>query len=170
MFTTRLYEIIGLNAHSLIGEVVHIGEHATIGVCSRVLGRGAHVALRVACVVHAPRNYGGARHGHLGGIVWKFNPFAPTVAFLQLSTNMCCPRDCVSRHNGRSSGAPLKPLRDDSALRVLSSLGGLRGAPEVPPLCRETQSLGQHMLVLGCENATVCTNGLKLQLVNFQMV
>ena len=33
---------------------------------------------------------------------------------------------------------PLKPLRDDSALRRLSSLRGLRGAPEVPPLCRET--------------------------------
>merc|ERR1719154_123959 len=32
----------------------------------------------------------------------------------------------------------------DSALRALSSLRGLRGAPEVPPLCRETQSLGQQ--------------------------
>ena len=52
-------------------------------------------------------------------------------------------------------GAPLKPLRDDSALRALSSLGGLRGAPVIPPLCRETQSLGQQML-----NATVDTNGL----------
>ena len=30
--------------------------------------------------------------------------------------NICCPRDCVSRHNGGTSGAPLKPLRDDSAL------------------------------------------------------
>ena len=35
----------------------------------------------------------------------------------------------VSRHNGGTSGAPLKPLRDDSALTVLSSLRGLRGAP-----------------------------------------
>ena len=43
-------------------------------------------------------------------------------------------------------GAPLKPLRVDSALRALSTLRGLRGAPEVPPLCRETQSLGQQML------------------------
>ena len=51
----------------------------------------------------------------------------PTGAF-----NICCPRDCVSRHNGGNSGASLKPLRDDSALRALS------GAPEVPPLCRET--------------------------------
>jgi len=53
-----------------------------------------------------------------------------------------------------TSGAPLKPLSDDSALRALSSLRGLRGAPEVPPLCRETQSLGQQML-----NATVGING-----------
>ena len=43
------------------------------------------------------------------------------------------PRDCVSRHNGGTAGAPLKPLRVDSALRTLSSLRGLRGAPEVPP-------------------------------------
>ena len=82
--------------------------------------------------------------------VMAFNPFLPTVAF-----NICCPRDCVSRHNGGTSGAPLKPLRDDSALRTLSSLRDLRGAPAVPPLCRETQSLGQQML-----NATVGINGL----------
>ena len=61
------------------------------------------------------------------------NPFISTVAF-----NICCPRDCVSRPNGGTAGAPLKPLRDDSALRTLSSLRGLRGTPEVPPLCRET--------------------------------
>ena len=71
----------------------------------------------------------------------ELNPFMPTGAF-----NICCPRDCVSRHNGGTSGAPLKPLRVDSALRALSSLRGLMGAPEVPPLCRETQSLGQQML------------------------
>ena len=29
-------------------------------------------------------------------------------------SNICCPRDCVSRHNGGTSGAPLKPLRVDS--------------------------------------------------------
>ena len=43
----------------------------------------------------------------------------PTGAF-----NICCPRDCVSRHNGGTSGAPLKPLRVDSALRALSTLRG----------------------------------------------
>ena len=83
-------------------------------------------------------------------IVHYINPFVPTVAFI-----ICCPRDCVSRHNGGTSGAPLKPLRDDSALRALSSLRGLRGTPAVPPLCRETQSLVQQML-----NATVGINGL----------
>ena len=72
--------------------------------------------------------------------------------------NICCPRDCVSRHNGGTSGAPLKPLRVDSALKTLSSLRGLRGAPEVPPLCRETQSLGQHML-----NAPFGINGLMVK-------
>ena len=45
-----------------------------------------------------------------------FNPFMPTVAF-----NICCPRDCVSRHNGGTAGAPLKPPRDDSALRSCQS-------------------------------------------------
>ena len=29
--------------------------------------------------------------------IGKFNPFVPTVAFSQLSSNMCCPRVCVSR-------------------------------------------------------------------------
>ena len=65
-------------------------------------------------------------------VSYSFNPFMPTVAF-----NICCPRDCVSRHNGVTSGAPLKPLSDDSALRALSSLRG------------------QQML-----NATVGINGL----------
>ena len=41
--------------------------------------------------------------------------------------NICCPRDCVSRHNGGTSGAPLKPLRVDSALKALSTVRGLRG-------------------------------------------
>ena len=47
---------------------------------------------------------------------YKFIKFMPTVAF-----NICCPRDCVSRHNGGTSGAPLKPLRDDSALLIVFS-------------------------------------------------
>ena len=68
---------------------------------------------------------------------------------------ICCPRDCVSRHNGGTSGAPLKPLRVDSALKALLSLRGLRRAPAVPSLCRQTQFLVQQML-----NATVGINGL----------
>ena len=42
-------------------------------------------------------------------------------------------------------------------LRALSTLRGLRGVPEAPPLCRETQSLGQQML-----NAPVGINGLNI--------
>ena len=42
------------------------------------------------------------------------NPCLPTVpTFAVRETD-------VSRHNGGTSGAPLKPLRDDSALRALS--------------------------------------------------
>ena len=63
---------------------------------------------------------------------------------------------------GGISGAPLKPLRDDSVLKALSSLRGLRGAPAEPPLCRETQSLGQQML-----NATVGKNGLRVSRMKF---
>ena len=40
--------------------------------------------------------------------------------FCSHRSNMCCPRDCVSRHNGGTLGAPLKPLRVDSALRNCS--------------------------------------------------
>ena len=43
----------------------------------------------------------------------RINPIMPNGAF-----NICCPRDCVSRHNGGTSGAPLKPLRVDSALNA----------------------------------------------------
>ena len=68
--------------------------------------------------------------------VRSFNPFFPTVP-------TCSVRETASLG---IMGPPLKPVRDDSALRALSSLRGLRGAPEVPPLCRETQSLGQQML------------------------
>ena len=55
------------------------------------------------------------------------NPFMPTVAFSH--PTFAVRETDVSRHNGGTSGAPLKPLRDDSALRALSSLRGLRGAP-----------------------------------------
>ena len=58
--------------------------------------------------------------------------------------------------SGKILSGPLACMGEhDSALRALSSLRGLRGAPVGPPLCRETQSLGQQML-----NATVGINGL----------
>ena len=88
------------------------------------------------------------------------NPLTPNGVF-----NICCPSDCVSRQNGGTSGAPFKPLRVDSALRALSTLRGLRGAPEVPPLCRETQSLGQQML-----NATLGVNGIYTTLDYFSLL
>ena len=37
-------------------------------------------------------------------VVFVFNPLMPSGVF-----NICCPRDCVSRHNGGTSGAPLMP-------------------------------------------------------------
>ena len=81
----------------------------------------------------------------------ELNLFLPTVpTFAVRETD-------VSQHNGGTLGAPLKPHRDDSAIRALSSLRGLKGVPEVPPLCRETQSLGQQML-----NAPLGINGLIL--------
>ena len=87
------------------------------------------------------------------------NQFLPTVpTFAVRETD-------VSRHNGGTSGAPLKPHRDDSALRALSSLRGLRGALEVSPHYAERrQSLGQQMLERwtknGCETETVGKNVL----------
>ena len=46
-------------------------------------------------------------------------------------------------------------MRSTFAVRESASFG-IMGAPEVPPLCRETQSLGQQML-----NAPLGINGLK---------
>ena len=34
-------------------------------------------------------------------LVYSFNPFMPTGAF-----NICCPRDCVSGHNGEGACPP----------------------------------------------------------------
>ena len=50
---------------------------------------------------------------------------------------------------------PFIPKVPTCAVQETVSLG-IMGAPEVPPLCRETQSLGQQML-----NATVGMNGLR---------
>ena len=80
------------------------------------------------------------------------NPFLPTVAFSQSIFPTVPTFDVrethVSRHNGGTSGAPLEPLRDDSVLRALSSLRGLRGHPKLPHYAERHlgQSLGQQML------------------------
>ena len=39
------------------------------------------------------------------------NPLMPNGVF-----NICCPRDCVSRHNGGTSGAPIMPTKRTSVL------------------------------------------------------
>ena len=52
------------------------------------------------------------------------------------------------------NGHPAGARNTSPTLRRLSTLRGLRGAPEVPPLCRGTQSLGQQML-----NASFGING-----------
>ena len=81
----------------------------------------------------------------------SLNPFLPTVPTFAVRETE------VSRHNGGTSGAPLKPLRDDIALRALSSLGqqmsnatvginglipyGVRGVSSRLPLRRETRFL-----------------------------
>ena len=77
-------------------------------------------------------------------------------------THLCPPlrstfavRETASLGIKGGTAAPLKPLRDDSDLRALSSLRGLRGAPEGPPLCRET-SVSRTANV-----GTVGKNGLK---------
>ena len=57
----------------------------------------------------------------------------PTVAF-----NICCPRDCVSRHNGVTSGAPLKPLR---ALSTCISVGKRRHVEYT----RGAHRIGSHL-------------------------
>ena len=51
---------------------------------------------------------------------------------------------------------PFVPTVPTFAVRETASLG-IMGAPRVPPLCRETQSLGQQML-----NAPLGINGLKI--------
>ena len=76
------------------------------------------------CSLIPPSTMKSLRHNKSSPL--RFNPFMSTVpTFAVRETD-------VSRHNGGISGAPLKLLRDDSALRALSSLEGLRGAPEVP--------------------------------------
>ena len=80
----------------------------------------------------------------------------PTSAF-----NICCPRDCVSRHNGGTSGAPLKPLRVDSALRALSSLvlPLLIHAP-THPCPYSSMPLLIHAYPRQCEDRVVCIDEL----------
>ena len=85
-------------------------------------------------------NYKQAYTGGCKLVFWIFNPFLPTVAF-----NICCPKDCVSRHNGG----------DDSDLRALSSLRGLRRYRS------PFQQMLERWAKIGRENATVGKNWLQ---------
>ena len=50
--------------------------------------------------------------------------FCPPLRFRNQVPTFAVRETNVSRHNGGTSGAPLKPLRVDSALRALSTLRG----------------------------------------------
>ena len=70
----------------------------------------------------------------------KFLPTVPTFAVRETD---------VSRHNEGTSGAPIKPLRDDSALRALSSLStvnvgtvGMNGLCAISGYARDVWVLG----------------------------
>ena len=66
-----------------------------------------------------------------GDCYCALNPFMPTVpTFAVRETD-------VSRHNGGTSGAPLKPHRDDSALRALLRGGVQGGHPRFPIMPRD---------------------------------
>ena len=53
--------------------------------------------------------------------------FCPPLRFRNQAPTFAVRATDVSRHNEGTAGAPLKPLRDDSALRTLVS-EGLKGA------------------------------------------
>ena len=92
-----------------------------------------NVSLCLTMFVSIPGGWKRTAHYRNREVGCVFNPFMPTGAF-----NICCPRDCVSRHNGGTSGAPLKPLRDDSALRALLVSFTVRGLHKS---CRFTPNL-----------------------------
>ena len=83
----------------------------------------------------------------------------PTGAF-----NICCPRDCVSRHNGGTSGAPLKPLRVDSALRYQAI--NARSRTSAPPLNRSHVSQHADMVAIGATTLKFINNNAQLEKYN----
>ena len=79
------------------------------------------------------RVYVHMNHVYYAQLCGSLTHFCPPLRFRNQVPTFAVRETDVSRHYGGTSGAPLKPLRDDSALRALSSLGGLRGVPEVSP-------------------------------------
>ena len=106
----------------------------------------------VANILYIPSNY---LYNYLyeGQILPWFVPHGAERCLSSCSTALFLTHFCQPLRS--TFAVKTNRLRDDCALRALSSLGGLRGAPAVPPLCRETRSLAQQML-----NATVGINGL----------
>ena len=77
--------------------------------------------------------------------------FCPPLRF----RNICCPRDCVSRYNGGTSGAPLKPLRVDSALKwllIANQINGKAGKYHIASfksnVIRRSCSFSQHKFII----------------------
>ena len=65
--------------------------------------------------IRTPASWSSGLPAHFTGV----NPFMPTVPTFAV-------RETYVSNNGGAAGAPLKPLRDDSALRALSTLSTLK--------------------------------------------
>ena len=66
----------------------------------------------------------------LGKITPAVNPFMPTVAF-----NICCPRACVSRHNGGTRGSPIMPRDAVSRTANVERNGGHKWVKQLTKYC-----------------------------------
>ena len=95
----RFSFLIGIDLMASLNTLSTICSRYSIALGQSRIPRGAN--LSVGCT---PNRWRSSRR----------DPARPRVPLF--FAYICCPRDCVSRHNGGTSGAPLKPLRVDSAL------------------------------------------------------
>ena len=68
--------------------------------------------------------------------------FYPQLRFSQLSSNIYCPRDCISRHNGGTSGSPIIPRDAVSRTANVERTVGINGLK--PPNCANTAKVGNR--------------------------